>query len=66
MALTEAEKKEMQDTMARGIADGLRLFRSETEEEAAKNPPQKEPEKKGGENDGVGGIDLAGFILGRK
>lgn len=60
MALTDDEKKEMQATMARGIADGLKLFRSEAEEEAAKNPPPEDPAPKKTRKP----VSLWGFILG--
>lgn len=65
MAMTEDEKKEFRDTMAEGIAAGLKLFRSQAEEEEAKNKPEKEEPKKEG-NNGQGPLDVAGFFLGRR
>jgi hypothetical protein len=70
MALTDDEKKELRTTMAEGIAEGLALFRSKSEEEAAKLGQGKQPEtgKKEGENgdSNGGGLDLPGFLLGRR
>jgi len=64
MAMTDDEKKELRTTMAEGIAEGLALFRSKAEEEAAKNPPKDEDKPKGGNGDGDG-FSFAGFLLGR-
>jgi hypothetical protein len=68
MPLSEDDRKELRETMAAGIAEGLALFRSKTEEEAAKLAAAKEtetkPEKKGGTDDD--GFSFAGFILGGK
>jgi hypothetical protein len=63
MAMSEEDKKETKQLMAEAFAEGLALFRSKSEEEAAKNPPKEEPEKKGSENDG-GRFTLSGFLLG--
>lgn len=67
MPLSDAEKAETRTLMAEAFAEGLALFRSKTEEEAAKNPPQDPPKEKGEKNDNSGGgFNLAGFLLGRK
>lgn len=64
MALSDEDKKEMTSLFAAGVAEGLALFRSKAEEEAAKNPPQDTPKEKGktGDDDG---FSFAGFLLGR-
>jgi len=64
MALSEEDKKEMIGLMAEGMAQGIALFRSKTEEELAKNPPQPadKPKDGGTSND----FSFAGFLLGDK
>ena len=63
MAMTEEEKKEHKTMLAEAFAEGLALFRSKAEEEAAKNPPQDPPKQEGNKNDGDS-FTLAGFLLG--
>ena len=64
MAMSEEERKEHKTMLAEAFAEGLALFRSQAEEEAAKNQPVKEETKKGGNGDDDG-FSLAGFLLGR-
>jgi len=67
MALTDDQKKEMTDLFSSAVADGLKKFRSEVEEERAKanQNPTPQPPKEPTDNDKHGsGFSLAGFILG--
>jgi len=70
MALTDDEKKEMRQTMAEGIAEGLALFRSRTEEEEAKreaaDKDSKDKKPEGGNSDTNRGVTLSGFLLGER
>jgi len=64
MAMSEEERKEHKTMLAEAFAEGLALFRSQAEEEAAKNqPPVDDKGKKGGNDDD--GFSFAGFLLGR-
>jgi hypothetical protein len=66
MALSDEEKKETKQLMAEAFAEGLALFRSKAEEEAAKNnPPVEPPKEKGKTGDDSNSFSLAGFLLGR-
>jgi len=67
VALSDADKTEMEDIFAKGIAKGMAIYRSALEEEEAKLGSTKTPDpataNNGGGNDDDG-FSLAGFILG--
>jgi hypothetical protein len=71
MALSDEDKKEMHELFAGAFVEGIKRFRSEAEEEAAKANAGTDESKKGGAGDSGNGsgkrdFSLSGFILGER
>jgi len=69
LALSEDDRKEMVGLLAEAFSEGIKKFRSDEEEAAAKNDVKNSKEDKAGKSDSGNsgsGFSLAGFLLGER
>ena len=64
MQLSEEDRKELKTLFSESFAEGIALFRSKTEEEAAKLKSSEEDKPKEVKGDDTG-FSLSGFLLGK-
>lgn len=69
MPMKDEEKAELTEIFSQALVNGLKAFRSETEEEEAKAQQEKADKDKGTQNDNAGGttgngFSFRGFLLG--